>query len=165
MAEKVMNLDDLFKESLKDLYDAEQQIVKALPKLIDHAQAVELKQGLKDHLNVTERQIDRLGEIFKELKMPIQGKHCKGMEGILKEGDESLRETIEPGVRDAALIASAQKVEHYEIAGYGTARTYAQMLGHQNIAKVLDQIADEEGHADKVLTTLAESHINARAKG
>jgi len=162
--DKVKNLEELFVDTLKDIYDAEQQIVKAMPKMIEQAQANELKQGFKDHLEVTNQQIVRLNKIFEELKMPAKGKRCKGMEGILKEGDEAMQETLERGVKDAALIAAAQKVEHYEIASYGTARTYAQMLGHQNIAKMLDQTAKEEGKADKQLTTLAESHINARAK-
>jgi ferritin-like metal-binding protein YciE len=164
MTEKVKSLDELFVETIKDLYDAEQQIVKALPKMIKQAQAPDLKQGLQDHLDVTHKQIERLDQIFKELKMPVKGKHCKGMEGIIKEGDEAMMEMGDPAVKDAALIAAAQKVEHYEIAGYGTARTYAQALGHQNFAKLLDQTADEEGMADKKLTKIAEGHVNARAK-
>jgi ferritin-like metal-binding protein YciE len=164
MTEKVRNLDELFADSLKDLYDAEQQIVKALPKMINQAQSNELKQGFQEHLDVTHKQIDRLDQIFKELKMPVKGKHCKGIEGIIQEGNEMMQEMADPMVKDAALIAAAQKVEHYEIAGYGTARAYAQALGHQSIAKLLDQTADEEGQADKKLTKLAESHINAKAK-
>ncbi len=163
MADKIKNLDDLFHDSLKDLYDAEHQIVKALPKMIDQAQSTELKQAFKEHLDVTNRQIDRLDQIFKEINQKPQGKHCLGMEGIIKEGNEVMHETADPQVRDAALIAAAQKVEHYEISGYGTARTYAQMLGHHNFAQTLDQIANEEGQADKKLTTLAEGQINAKA--
>jgi ferritin-like metal-binding protein YciE len=162
--EKVHNLDELFADSLKDLYDAEQQIVKALPKMIDQADSRDLKQSFQDHLDVTKRQVTRLDQIFKELKMPLQGKHCMGMEGIIKEGNEMMQEMADPMVKDAALIAAAQKVEHYEIAGYGTARAYAQALGHPNIAKLLDQTADEEGAADKKLTMLAESHINVKAR-
>ncbi len=161
---KVTNLNELFVDTLKDLYDAEQQIIKALPKMIDQAQSPDLKQGFQDHLDVTHKQVDRLDQIFKDLKMQPQGKHCKGMEGIIKEGNEVMQEVTDPMVRDAALIAAAQKVEHYEIAGYGTARAYAQSLGHQNIASLLDQTADEEGKTDKKLTKLAESHINAKAK-
>ncbi len=161
---KVTNLDELFVDTLKDLYDAEQQIIKALPKMIDQAQSPDLKQGFQEHLDVTHKQVDRLDQIFKEMKMQPQGKHCKGMEGIIKEGNEVMQEASDPMVRDAALIAAAQKVEHYEIAGYGTARAYAQALGHQNIATLLDQTADEEGKTDKKLTKLAESHINAKAK-
>jgi ferritin-like metal-binding protein YciE len=166
MTEKnqVRNLNELFVDSLKDLYDAEQQIVKALPKMIDQAESTDLKQGFQEHLDVTHRQVERLDQIFKELKMPAQGKHCKGMEGIIKEGNEMMKEMADPMVKDAALIAAAQKVEHYEIAGYGTARAYAQALGHENIASLLDQTAKEEGQTDKKLTRLAEGHINTRAK-
>jgi ferritin-like metal-binding protein YciE len=163
MPDKMKNLDDLFHDTLKDLYDAEQQVSKALPKMMEHAQSNELKQAFKEHMDVTQRQIQRLDQIFKEIKQSPQGKHCKGMEGIIKEGDEVLHESMDPQVRDAALIAAAQKVEHYEISGYGTARTYAEMLGHHNFAQTLDQIANEEGQADKKLTTLAEGQINARA--
>ncbi len=163
MADKVKNLDELFVDTLKDLYDAEHQIVKALPKMIDKASATDLKQGLQDHLDVTHKQIDRLDQIFNELKITNKSKHCKGMEGILKEGDEMMSEAVDPAVKDAAMIAAAQKVEHYEIAGYGTARAYAQALGHQNFASLLDQTANEEGQADKKLTSIAEGHVNTQA--
>lgn len=164
MAEKVKNLDELFRDTLKDLYDAEQQIIKAMPKLIKEASSPDLKKGLQDHLDQTHKQVERLDQIFNELKMPTKGKHCKGMEGIIKEGDEVMMEMADASVKDAALIAAAQKVEHYEIAGYGTARTYAQALGHTKIAKLLDQTANEEGQADKKLTAIAEGHVNAQAK-
>jgi ferritin-like metal-binding protein YciE len=164
MADKMKSLDDLFVESLQDLYDAEKQIVEALPKMIDKANSSELKQGFKDHLEMTHRQIDRIEQIFKEMKMPAKGKHCKGMEGLIKEGEEHIKENMSPEVRDAALIGAAQKIEHYEISGYGTARTYAHHLGHDNIAKMLDQTAQEEGQTDKKLTQLAESKINLKAK-
>ena len=164
MADKKMkNLEDLFVDSLQDLYDAEHQIVKALPEMEKKAQSKELKQSFKDHLEMTQRQIERLDQIFNELKMPAKGKHCKGMEGLIKEGQEMMKEEMDPAVMDAALIAAAQKVEHYEISGYGTARSYAQALGHQNAARMLDQTADEEGRTDKMLTTMAEDHINKRA--
>lgn len=161
---KMKNLDDLFVDTLQDLYDAEQQIVKALPQMEQKAHSNELKQSFKQHLEVTQKQIERLDQIFNELKMPARGKHCKGMEGLLKEGQEIMKEEMDPAVMDAALIAAAQKVEHYEISGYGTARSYAQALGHQNAAKMLDQTANEEGKTDKMLTTMAEDHINKRAK-
>lgn len=161
---KVSNLEDLYVETLRDLYDAEHQIVKALPKMKDSAQSKELKQGFQDHLDVTRNQITRLDQIFKEMKLPAQGKHCMGMEGIIKEGDEAIQEASDPAVRDAALIAAAQKVEHYEISGYGTARTFAQALGHQEAARLLDQTVNEEGQTDKKLTAMAESHVNQRAK-
>lgn len=161
---KVKNLDELFVDTLKDLYDAEHQIVKAMPKMIEEAQSKELKQGFKDHLEMTRRQITRLETIFKEMDMKAEGKHCVGMEGLIKEGQEVIKEPMEAPVKDAALIAAAQKIEHYEISGYGTARTYAQMLGHADHARMLDQSADEEGMTDKKLTALAEGFINARAK-
>ena len=163
-SKKMKNLEDLFVDVLQDIYDAEQQIVKALPKMAENAQSKELKQGFNDHLEMTRKQVERVEQIFKELNMPAKGKHCKGMEGLIKEGDEILKEEMEPQVRDAALIAAAQKIEHYEISGYGTARSYAQALGHQNIAKLLDQTAKEEGQTDKLLTQMAESNINQKAK-
>lgn len=164
MNEKPKNLQELFVDTLKDLYDAEHQIIKALPKMMDHAQSGDLKQSFQKHMDVTQQQIKRLDQIFGELKVPAQGKHCKGMEGLIKEGEEMMQEASDPKVRDAAMIAAAQKVEHYEIAGYGTARTYAQALGHQNIARMLDETANEEGQADKMLTKIAEGHINQQAK-
>ncbi len=164
MADMVTNLNELFVDTLKDLYDAEHQIIKALPKMIDQAQSPDLKQSLQQHLDVTHTQVGRLDQIFNDLKMTNKSKHCKGMEGIIKEGDEVMHEVTDPAVKDAALIAAAQKVEHYEIAGYGTARTYAQMLGRENFAQLLDQTAKEEGQADKKLTTIADSHVNQKAK-
>lgn len=164
MTEKLKNLNDLFVDTLKDLYSAEQQIIKALPRMIEQAHSTELKQGFKDHLEMTHRQIDRLDQIFKEMKLPAQAKHCKGMEGLIKEGEEIMHEEMDPSVKDAALIAAAQKVEHYEISGYGTARAYAEALGHQNIARMLDTTADEEGQTDKKLTSMAEGFVNAQAR-
>jgi ferritin-like metal-binding protein YciE len=164
MAGKMKSLDDLFVDSLQDLYDAEKQIVKALPKMIEKSSSNELKQGFKDHLEMTHRQIERIEQIFEKMNMPAKGKHCKGMEGLIKEGEEVLEEDMSPEVRDAAIIGAAQKIEHYEISGYGTARTYAHSLGHDNFAKLLDQSANEEGQTDKKLTQLAESKINPQAK-
>lgn len=165
MAEKKMkNLEDLFIHTLQDLYDAEKQITKALPLMAEKAKARELKQSFKDHLKMTERQIERLEQVFGEMNMKPKGTHCKGMEGLIKEGEDVMKEDMDPAVMDAALIAAAQKVEHYEIAGYGTARAFAQALGHQNIAKLLDLTADEEGKTDKLLSTIAEAHINRRAE-
>ena len=115
-------------------------------------------------MDQTEKQIERLEQVFKDLDMPVRGKHCAGMEGLIKEGQEVMAENMDPEVMDAALIASAQKIEHYEISGYGTARAYAQALGHSSIARLLDQTANEEGQTDKKLTALAESHINVKAK-
>ena len=162
--EKIKSLDELFEETLKDLYDAEKQIVKAMPKIIKQVNSEVLKMGLQEHLEVTNRQVERLEQIFKEMNMPARGKKCMGMEGLLKEGDEEMKEMGDPDVKDAVIIAAAQKVEHYEISGYGTARAYAQALGHLNVARMLDQSANEEGMADKKLTSIAESHVNRQAK-
>lgn len=165
MSQKQMkNLEDLFVDTLHDLYDAENQIVKALPMMIDQAHASDLKQGFKEHLEMTKRQIGRIEEIFKDIQVKPKSKHCKGMEGLIKEGQEILKEEMDPNVKDAALIAAAQKIEHYEISGYGTARTFAQFLGHTNAARLLDTTANEEGQTDKKLTQMAESHINAKAR-
>ncbi len=164
MTEKMKNLNDLFVDYLKDLYDAEHQIIDALPKMVTAAHSQDLKQAFNSHLEQTYRQTDRLEQIFKEMKMTPQAKKCFGMQGIIKEGEEAMRETADPAVKDAALIAAAQKVEHYEISGYGSARTYANALGHHNIAKLLDQTLEEEGNTDKKLTSIAEGHVNSRAK-
>jgi ferritin-like metal-binding protein YciE len=161
---KMKNLQDLFVDTIKDIYDAEKQITKAMPKMIKEAHSNALKQGFQQHLEQTEKQIQRLEQVFKDLDMPARGKHCAGMEGLIKEGQEIMEEDIDPEVLDAALIASAQKIEHYEISSYGTARAYAQALGHTSIARLLDQTANEEGQTDKKLTALAESHINVKAK-
>lgn len=162
-AKKMKNLQDLFEDSLKDLYDAERQVVKALPKMVESASSQELKQSFKDHLQATERQVARIEEIFQKMDMPKRGKHCKGMEGLIEEGKEMMEESMEPQVLDAALIAAAQKIEHYEITGYGTARAFAQALGHSDVARILDMTAEEEGQTDKKLTALAEANINRKA--
>jgi ferritin-like metal-binding protein YciE len=164
MAGKMKNLEDLFVHTLEDMYDAEKQIVKALPKMEEHANSNELKQGFKDHLEVTKRQIERIETIFKDMKKEAKGTHCKGMEGLIKEGEDMMKEDMDSKVKDAALIAAAQKIEHYEIAGYGTARAYAEALGHKDFARLLDQSADEEGQTDEKLTKLAEGQINPKAK-
>jgi ferritin-like metal-binding protein YciE len=161
---KMKNLQDLFVDTIKDLYDAEKQITKAMPKMIKQAQSNDLKQGFQQHLDQTDKQIQRLEQVFKDLELPARGKHCAGMEGLIKEGQEVMEENMDPEVMDAALIAAAQKIEHYEISGYGTARAYAQALGHTNAARLLDQTANEEGQTDKKLTALAESHINMKAR-
>jgi ferritin-like metal-binding protein YciE len=158
------NLNDLFVDVLKDLYDAETQITKALPKMIEQAKSPDLKAGFQDHLEMTKRQKDRLEQIFSEMKVSPEGKKCMGMQGLIKEGNEVMQEASDPDVKDAAMIAAAQKIEHYEISGYGTARTYANALGHQNFAQMLDMTLDEEAKTDKKLTKLAEGHINAKAK-
>jgi len=160
----LQNLQDLYKDTLKDLYSAEEQITKALPKMAEHASSPELKKAFQAHLKQTEEHIKRIEQIFQSLDGKPGGKKCKGMEGLIKEGDELMKENADPAVLDAGLIAAAQKVEHYEIAGYGTARTYAQMLGMEDHARLLDQTVNEEGDTDKKLTKLAEERINIKAQ-
>ena len=161
------NLRDLYVDQLRDLYSAEQQILVALPKMISAASDGELRQKLEKHQVETRRQVDRLMEIFEELGATASGHHCRGMEGLLLEGDEVLqrRGSIPPEVMDAALICTTQRVEHYEIAGYGCVRTFAEILGLDNQAKLLQKTLDEEGHADHLLTDIAEGHVNREARG
>jgi len=159
----VENLQQLFVEQLRDLYDGEQQITEALPKLIEKASNPQLKSALQEHLDITNRQIDRLDEIFDQLDEDADGETCKGMKGVIKEGDDLVGKADDPAVRDASIITSAQRVEHYEIAGYGTVKTYARQLGKPEFVKILEQILNEEKEADQRLTQLAES-INIEAK-
>jgi ferritin-like metal-binding protein YciE len=158
------NLEELYVHELKDLYDAERQILKALPKMAKAASNRELQRAFQKHEKQTERQVQRLDRIFKELGETPGRKKCKGMEGLITEGQELIRERPDPDVLDAGLIAAAQKVEHYEMAGYGTARTYAQQLGHDRHAELLQQTLDEEGETDKLLTELAVSSVNIEAE-
>jgi len=157
------SLRKLYVDELKDLYSAEKQILQALPKMVKKASNDKLKKAFEEHLRVTEKQVERLDRIFEKLGKAARGKKCKGMEGLLEEGKEMMQEDMEPEVMDAALIAAAQRVEHYEMAGYGTVRTYAQLLGEDEQAKLLQQTLDEEGDADKLLSQLAESEINVEA--
>jgi ferritin-like metal-binding protein YciE len=159
----VDNLHELFVEQLRDLYDGEQQITEALPKLIEKANNPQLKSALQEHLDITESQIERLEDIFEQLDEDPDGESCKGMKGVIKEGDDLVSKADDPGVRDASIITSAQRVEHYEIAGYGTVKTYARQLGKQEWAQILDQILSEEKEADQKLTQIAES-VNIEAK-
>jgi ferritin-like metal-binding protein YciE len=157
------SLQDLFVEDLKDLYNAETQLIKALPKMAKAATAPELKRAFTTHLKETEVQVQRLEKIFKDLDESPKGKKCKAMEGLIEEGKELMEEDAEPEVMDAGLIGAAQKVEHYEIAGYGTVRTYAEMLGNDQAARLLQQTLDEEGMTDKKLNALAMQCINLQA--
>jgi ferritin-like metal-binding protein YciE len=157
-------MQDLYVHELKDLYNAEKQLLAALPKMAERATHRELRQAFEDHTRVTEEQVRRLETIFDDLGQSPTGKKCKGMEGLIEEGKEILEEDADPDVRDAALIGAAQRVEHYEIAGYGTARTYAQQLGFSNHADLLQRTLDEEGETDKLLTKLAESRVNRHAE-
>jgi ferritin-like metal-binding protein YciE len=164
MASKLQTLDDLYKDMLKDLYSAEKQLVKALPKMAKNAQASDLQRAFQEHLKQTEGHVERIERIFSDLGSSPRGKKCVGMEGLVEEGSELLQEQVDPDVLDAGLIAAAQKVEHYEIASYGTVRTWAERLGYNQAAQLLQQTLDEEGEANKKLTQLAESHINMEAQ-
>jgi ferritin-like metal-binding protein YciE len=162
MAEEKNPLEELLEDELKDLYSAENQIIKALPRMIKACESPELKRAFERHLEETRRQVDRLDQIGEELEIRLTGKKCKGMEGLLAEGKESMEELDEQNI-DAGLIGAAQKVEHYEIAGYGTARTHAELLGLRRVAKLLQQTLDEESATDKKLTALAETVANVEA--
>jgi len=156
-------LHDLLVHELKDLYSAEKQITKALPKMIKAADNADLRQALEDHLAETEEQIRRLETIFGQLEISGRGMKCRAMEGLLEEGKSILEEEMDEDVRDAAIISAAQRVEHYEIAGYGCARTFAQRLGHSEVADLLQQTLDEEKAADDKLTQIAMDRVNAEA--
>jgi len=160
---QMKSLNDLYVEELRDLYSAETQLVEALPRMAEGATDKELQAAFKDHLKVTRVQVKRLEQIFKDLGESPEGKTCKGMKGLIAEGNEAIKEIRDAEVLDAALIAAAQRVEHYEIAGYGTARTFAKRLGHTQAAKLLDSTVKEEGEADHLLTKIAESHVNTEA--
>ena len=161
---KLNNLRDLYVEQLRDLYDAEKQLTKALPKMAKAATSPKLKEAFQNHLRETEGHVKRLEQVFGTLDMAPRGKKCKAMQGLVEEGSEMMEENAEPEVMDAGLIAAAQRVEHYEMAGYGTVRTYAQTLGEKQAATLLQQTLDEEKHADELLSQIAESTINIQAQ-
>lgn len=160
---KLNTLKDLYIHELKDLYSAEKQILKALPKMVKAASHEKLAAGFEEHLEQTKEHAVRLEKILASHDQTTRGPKCKGMEGVLEEGSEMIEEEADEEVRDAGLIAAAQRVEHYEMAGYGTARAYAELLGDKEGAKILQTTLDEEGDADKKLTKLAESIINVAA--
>jgi len=157
-------LEDLFEHQLKDLYSAESQLVKALPKMVKAANDEKLKKAFEEHLEETKEQKKRLEEISKELGFKPTGEECKAMKGLIDEAEAFLKEDAADDVRDAGLIADAQRVEHYEISGYGTVVRYAKELGHKAIANKLQKTLDEEYNADKSLDKLAEGRINKKAK-
>jgi ferritin-like metal-binding protein YciE len=162
-------LQDVYVEQLKDLYSAEQQILKALPKMAKAVTHADLRKAFQEHEVVTRTHVERLDSIFAQLGEKGTGHKCKGMEGLLAEGDELLEEHEQSEALDAALIAAAQRVEHYEIAGYGTAKTLADQLGHGDAKDLLDQTLDEESQADTLLTKIAtggrmRSGVNEAAK-
>lgn len=156
-------LRQLLEDELKDIYDAEKQLTKALPELSKKASSASLKEAIDKHLLQTQGQIERLEQVFEHLGMPARGKKCVGMRNLLKEGDEMIAHAEDEDARDAVMIAAAQKVEHYEIASYGTVRTWAGVLGNDEVVSLLQDSLDEEKAADQKLTGIAESFVNAAA--
>ncbi|HEX3879905.1 MAG TPA: ferritin-like domain-containing protein [Bryobacteraceae bacterium] len=160
---KLETLHDLYLSELKDLYSAEDQILKALPKVIEKTTSPELRQALQNHLEETRGHVGRLEEVFGMHGEKPEKQKCKGMQGVLSEGDELIGYDAPPEVRDAAIITACQRVEHYEIAVYGTVRTYAEQLGHERAAAVLQETLDEEYAADEKLTDIASGRVNIEA--
>lgn len=168
---KLNSLKDLYISELRDLFSAENQIIEALPKMAEAATKPDLKSAFQEHLNVTKRQKERLQKVFELLKEKPEGETCEGMKGLIKEGEKFIkkeksmfRSGIDDDVLDAALVTAAQRVEHYEMAAYGTVRTYADQLGFHQQADLLQQTLDEEAETDRKLTSLAESGINLEAE-
>jgi len=157
-------LKDLYVEELKDLYSAEKQLIKALPKMAKAANDKGLQEAFRTHLKQTAEHAKRIEQICDELGVSPRGKKCVGMEGLIEEGSDLIKENPDPDVLDAGLISAAQHVEHYEMAGYGTVRTYARQLGFEEQADLLQQTLNEEGETDHLLTRLAESGINVAAE-
>jgi ferritin-like metal-binding protein YciE len=157
------SLQDLLVEEMRDLYNAENQLLKAMPRMARKASNPQLKKAFETHMRETEGHVQRLQKIFDKLGKKPTGKKCAAMEGLIEEGKEMMGEDMEEDTMDAALISIAQKVEHYEIASYGTVRTWAEQLGDDQAAKLLQQTLDEEGRTDKLLTELAESVVNVEA--
>jgi len=162
---KVATMDDLFLDEIRDLYDAEKQLTRALPKMAQWATSEELKTAFESHLEETRGQVERLEQVFEALDEKATGKKCAAMAGLIKESEELAGEMDEGSVLDAGLIAGAQKVEHYEISGYGSARTHAQMLGHTDAVSLLEQTLKEEKAADRKLNDIAENMVNEEAAG
>ncbi len=159
----VESLEELLQEEIKDTYDAEKQLTKALPKLAKKATAPELKQAFEQHLRQTEQHIERLEQVFEQMEMPARGKKCEGMKHLIAEGEQMMSEAEDDATRDALMIAAAQKVEHYEIAAYGTMRTWASLLGRNEVAGLFEETLEEEKETDQKLTQIAESFINEAA--
>jgi len=153
---KANSLQDLYLEQLKDLYDAEHQLIKALPKMAKAASSTQLRGAFEEHLEKTKEHARRIETIFEGMGEKAKGQKCKAMEGLVKEGGEVIEEEMEEGVKDAALIAAAQRVEHYEMAGYGCVRTYATLLGESKAATLLERTLNEEKEADQALGSIAE---------
>lgn len=164
MASKEKSLDDLFVETLKDIYFAEKAIVKALPKMAKAAESDELREAFETHLKETEGQVDRLEQVFDELDKPARGKTCDAIQGMIDEAKDVMSEFKASEALDAGLVAAAQAVEHYEISRYGTLKTWAAQLGLQRAVELLDETLQEEKHADQLLTRIAEASVNQRAE-
>ena len=160
---QMRSLQDLYAEKLQDLYSAEEQIIKALPKMMESAGNDELRRGFELHLRQSEQHVERLDRLFQQLGQKGGRIECEGMRGIIKEGQKAMKEVKDPDTLDAALIAAAQAVEHYEMAGYGTARTWARQLGREQDARLLQQTLDEEEQTDRKLTEVAETMVNRQA--
>ncbi|HTD13658.1 MAG TPA: ferritin-like domain-containing protein [Chthoniobacterales bacterium] len=160
---KLESVKDLLIAELRDLHNAEEQLVEALPKMAEAASSRELKNAFTHHLEETRQHVTRLDGVFKSLNEKASGETCQAMEGLVKEGEEMIHAKGEPDVRDAGLIGAAQRVEHYEMAGYGTARTLAKRLGLQDIAQTLQKTLEEEAAADEKLTAVAEGNVNPTA--
>ena len=160
---KMESLRELLSHELSDLYSAENQLLKALPKMAKAASSPELKAAFEEHLEETKGQVERLNTVFEKLGESPKRKKCKAMEGLIEEGSEMIDLEGDDAVKDAALIAAAQRVEHYEMAGYGCSRTFATILGLNEVADLLQETLDEEGNADKKLTEIAETTINVDA--
>jgi len=160
---KLDSLHSLYVHQLKDLYSAENQVLEALPKLAKASTEPKLQAAFQEHLQQTRGHVQRLEQIFSGLEFAPTGHHCKGMEGLVAEGEEVIEQAADPQVRDAGLIASAQRVEHYEIAAYGTARAFAEQLGAYAAADLLRQTLEEEGETDRTLTALADRSVNVQA--
>jgi len=157
-------MSELFVDELKDILDAEKQLVKALPKMAKAATSERLQEAFTEHLEQTKGQVERLEKVFQSLDMTARGKHCMAMEGLIEEGKEVMEDDLEDTVRDAALIGAAQKVEHYEIASYGTLIAHARLLGRDDAVSLLQETLDEEKQTDENLTELAESEVNIDAE-
>jgi ferritin-like metal-binding protein YciE len=160
---KVTTLDELLEDELKDIYSAETQLIKALPKMAKAAESNDLRAAFENHLEQTRVHAQRIEEICSDLKTAPGGKNCAGMEGLLKEGEEIIQSDAEPEPKQAALIGAAQRVEHYEIAAYGTARAHARQLGYLKAVDLLSQTLEEEKETDKQLTKVAENRVNVKA--
>lgn len=157
------NLEELFVNQIEDLYDAEKRLLEALPKMADASHDPKLKSAFQEHLKETQGQVNRLEQVFEKIGKTPKRETCEAMKGLIKEGQEMVSAEGDADVKDAALVAAAQRVEHYEISGYGTARNFAQRLGHNDVAQLLQETLDEEKSADQILTDLAEQSVNPQA--